>query len=59
MPKLRSEARGDVYVHIGVVIPKKVTKHQRELLEELAADMGEEVAQPRSVLEKIRDVIGG
>ena len=59
MPKLRSEARGDVYVHIGVVIPKKVTKHQRELLEELAADMGEEVALRRSVLEKIRDVIGG
>ena len=59
MPKLRSETRGDLYVHIGVVIPKKVTKHQRELLEELAADMGEEVAAPRSPLEKLRDVFGG
>lgn len=59
MPKLRAESRGDVYVHIGVVIPKKITKHQRELLEELAQDMGEDVAQPRSVLEKLRDAIGG
>ena len=59
MPRLRSENRGDLYVHVGVVIPKKVTKHQRELLEELAEDMGEDVAAPRSTLEKLRDVFGG
>ena len=58
MPRLRSENRGDMYVHVGVVIPKKVTKKQREMLEELAADMGEEVAAPRSPLQKLRDVFG-
>ncbi len=31
MPRLKSTERGDMYVHITVLIPKKVTK-QRELL---------------------------
>ena len=59
MPRLRSENRGDLYVHVGVVIPKKVTKRQREILEELAKDMGEDVAAARSTLEKIRDAFSG
>ena len=48
MPRLKSTERGDMYVHITVLIPKKVTKKQRELLEKLADEMGEEVAAPRS-----------
>ena len=32
MPRLNSDSRGDMYVHINVLIPKKVTKKQRELL---------------------------
>ena len=32
MPRLKSTERGDMYVHITVLIPKKVAK-QRELLE--------------------------
>lgn len=55
MPRLRSDTRGDLYVHITVVIPKKLTDHQRELLEELANDMGEEVAGERSTWEKLKD----
>lgn len=58
MPRLRSENRGDLYVHVGVVIPKKITKHQRELLEELANDMGHDVSAPRTTLEKLRDAFG-
>ncbi|MEF9876479.1 MAG: molecular chaperone DnaJ [Gordonibacter sp.] len=55
MPKFRSEARGDMYVHVNVVVPKKVTKKQRELLEQLAEDMGENVADVRTPLQKLRD----
>ena len=55
MPRLNSDIRGDMYVHISVLIPKKVTKKQRELLKKVADEFGEEVAAPRSPLQKLRD----
>lgn len=55
MPRFRSEARGDMYVHVTVAVPKKVTKKQRELLEQLAHEMGEDVAEARTPLQKLRD----
>ncbi len=55
MPRLKSDTRGSMYVHVNVVIPEKITKKQRELLEKLADEMGEEVAAPRSPLQKLRD----
>ena len=55
MPRFRSEARGDMYVHVTVVVPKKITKKQRELLEQLAHEMGEDVAEARTPLQKLRD----
>ena len=55
MPKFRSDSRGDLYVHVNVTIPKKLTKSQRELLEKLAKDMGDSYSESRSPLEKLRD----
>ncbi|MBQ3328859.1 MAG: molecular chaperone DnaJ, partial [Eggerthellaceae bacterium] len=55
LPRLRAETRGDMYVHIGVIIPKKLTKKQRELLEKVAVELGEDVAAPRTPLQKLRD----
>ena len=55
MPRLKSDIRGNMYVHVNVVIPEKITKKQRELLEKLADEMGEEVVAPRSPLQKLRD----
>ena len=55
MPRLKSTERGDMSVHITVLIPKKVTKKQRELLEKVAEEFGEDVAAPRSPLQKLRD----
>ena len=55
MPRLKSEARGNMYVHVNVLIPEKVSKKERELLEKLANEMGEEVSAPRSPLQKLRD----
>ena len=56
MPRFKSEARGDMYVHVKVTIPKKLSKRERELLEKLAEEMGEEVNAERSPLQKLRDV---
>ena len=44
-----------MYVHVNVVVPKKVTKKQRELLEKLAEELGEDVADERPPLQKLRD----
>lgn len=55
MPRLKSDIRGSMYVHVNIVIPEKITKKQRELLEKLADEMREEVAAPRSPLQKLRD----
>ena len=55
MPKFRSDPRGDLYVHVSVTIPKKLTKTQRELLEKLAKDMGDSYSEARSPLEKLRN----
>ncbi len=55
MPKLRSNGRGDLYVHISVNIPKKVTKKQRKLLEQLAEEFGESFNEPRTKLQRIKD----
>lgn len=56
MPRFKSTSRGDMLVHINVVIPKKVSKREREILEELAEEMGEEVSEVRTPLQKLRDV---
>lgn len=55
MPHLRSENRGDLLVHTTITVPKKITKRQRELFEQLGAEMGEEIADVRTPLQKLRD----
>ena len=57
MPRLKSDARGDLFAHIAVEVPRKLSKRERELLEELAAEMGEDVnEEKRSPLQKLRDI---
>lgn len=55
MPRQHSGSRGDLYVHVGVQIPKKLNKKQREILEKFALESGEDFAAKRSPLEKLRD----
>lgn len=56
LKKLKRDSRGDMFVHLKVEIPKKLTKRERELLEQLAQEMGEEVSEARSPLQKLKDV---
>ena len=44
MTRLRGSGRGDLFVHITVTTPTKLTKRQEELLRELASDRGENSA---------------
>ena len=57
LPSLRSKVRGDQQVHIFVEVPTKLTKKQRQLLEEFAEESGSEVSPvTRGFLDKLRDL---
>ena len=58
MPRLKSDVRGNMYVHVNVVIPEKITKKQRELLEAFAAESGDDVAPgKKSVTDRIKSAL--
>ncbi len=56
----RTGSRGDLHVFVNVVVPSKLSKRQRELLEELASDAGEVVSSngKGGIREKLRDALG-
>jgi len=58
LSRFRSDARGDMFIHIEVAIPKKLTKKQRELMEQLAKELGEEVSQKRTPLQRLSEALG-
>ena len=55
MPRLRGSGRGDLYVHLAVEIPRKLSKRQRELLNELATVSGDTKSRKPSPIEKLKD----
>ena len=59
MPRWGGSGRGDLVVHVAVSVPKKLTKRQRELMEELANELGEPVSEHKSAMEKLKDWLGG
>ncbi len=59
MPRLNSANRGDLYVHIAIDVPKKLSARQRELLEEFAKESGESTAEHKSTVQKLKDWLHG
>ncbi|MFQ5942435.1 MAG: molecular chaperone DnaJ [Anaerolineales bacterium] len=60
VPHLQRNGRGDQLVVISVDIPKTLTEHQRELLEQLSETLGSEVVpQDRSIFDDLKDLISG
>jgi len=60
VPVLNGHGRGDLYVQVRVQIPAKLSKRQRELLQELETTAKID-NQPllRSLLGKMKDILGG
>jgi molecular chaperone DnaJ len=56
VPEVNSRGRGDLYVHIDVQIPKKLSKEERRLFEQLRDLLPiENAPHEKSVFEKVRD----
>jgi molecular chaperone DnaJ len=58
VPRLRGAGRGDLHVVVNVVVPDKLSKRERELLQELG-DVGERAVLPKnepSVFDRLRDL---
>jgi molecular chaperone DnaJ len=64
MPNVSGRGHGDLYVVARVAVPKKLTKEQRRLLEELAATMPAEAVDAdgdgadKPFFEKVKDIFG-
>ena len=57
LPSLRSSSRGDQMTHIFVEVPTKLSRRQRELLEEFSAEGGGEVSPvTKGFLDKLREL---
>lgn len=54
LPQLKSRARGDLYVRIQVAIPKKMSKEEKKIIQDLAAKMGEtNISKDDGVLKRV------
>jgi molecular chaperone DnaJ len=64
MPNVSGRGHGDLFVIARVAVPKKLTKEQRRLLEELAATMAPEPVDAegdgadKPFFEKVKDIFG-
>ena len=60
MPSLRRGRRGDLRVVVNVLIPRRLSDEQRELLERLNSTLGaENLRSDESIFAKLRRVLGG
>ena len=56
VPHLNSSGRGDLFVHLDVRIPTKLTRDQRQLFEQLRDLLpAENEPSEKSILDKVKD----
>jgi len=61
MPQVNGGGHGDLFVHIRVVTPSKLTREQKRLLEQLGQTMPAEsrpAERDSSLFEKVKDIFG-
>ncbi|MGH8163978.1 MAG: molecular chaperone DnaJ [Rhodanobacteraceae bacterium] len=59
VPRLNERGRGDLYVHLNVQIPKKLTRDQRKCFEDLNQILpADNQPHQKTLFEKVRDIFG-
>jgi molecular chaperone DnaJ len=61
MPQLESKRRGDLHVHLKVVVPRRLSDEQRRLIAEVAAAGGDGLDQEpqRGLFDRLKRALGG
>lgn len=59
VPRLGSAGRGDLLIEVDVEIPRRLSEEEEELLRRFAAERGEEVGEPKTLMGRIRGALGG
>lgn len=55
-PRLNGHGRGDLYVHVEVKVPSRLTREQRKLFEQLRETLpAENQPKPKGLFEKVKD----
>jgi molecular chaperone DnaJ len=56
VPRVNASGRGDLYVHLDVAVPSKLTREQRRLFEQLAEQLPvENEPQSKGIFDKVKD----
>ena len=66
MPDVTGRGRGDLFITVKVLTPKKLSRDQKKLLEQLAATLPEQKVKPkerededdRGIFGKVKDIFG-
>jgi molecular chaperone DnaJ len=58
VPVLNGHGKGDLFVQVKVQTPTKLTKRQRELLQELEGTIKVDNRPDRGLLSKVKDIFG-
>jgi len=60
LPRLNGKGRGDLFVEIRVEVPKRLTRQQKQLLEELAKSLPAEnrPAAKAGLLDRVKEIFG-
>ncbi len=57
LPRFNTDNRGDLYAHVWVDVPKKLTKDERTALEQVADIFGEEYDDEKGRFQKFKDAL--
>jgi molecular chaperone DnaJ len=55
MPVVRGSSRGDLIVTVHVIVPTKLSKEERDILEEYAAAGGDRIEDAKSFFDRVKD----
>ena len=64
MPDVSGRGRGDLLITVNVVTPKKLTKDQKKLLDQLAESLPKEKFEPtpvgedKGIFDRVKDIFG-
>lgn len=60
MTKVRANTRGDLYIHLAVMVPKNLTEKQKELIKNLQAELGQDAENHKEsgFFDKVKNLWG-